>query len=341
MKSVLIVGSGKRVVEAALPVFLAAGDRFRIAGVFSRKAKRIESAGRSFDVRPLELLDQGALTAADAVYMVVAKDATPAVLKQLTRHDVSSVDLLIDTPVLRFKLLGHRALLERFRATWVTEDCARLPIFETVAAFRAQAGLGPLRRVTFDRSAYAYHGVAMGRELLGAGRVRSARRQPLDGSLARRTVRFRDGGELVIVEPRDYSVGRILLEAAEGTISDAPDHPFERRLAAVVEAGACTGFRIGDTVTALNAAERALMGEPGAGEGVTAWMEGMKRVGFLRLLGEYDDGRGAYGLERALEDTVVDYHLEKFGRYVANPLTSPHFSSSRLVMRWITRLAER
>ena len=70
-------------------------------------------------------------------------------------------------------------------------------------------------------------------------------------------------------------------------------------------------------------------------------MDGMKRVGFLRLLQDVDEGRGAYPLERAVEDTVVDYHLEKFGRYVTSPLTSPHFASWRLVMRWLTRYAER
>ena len=341
MKSVVIVGSGVRVVESALPVFLAAEDRFRIAGVFSRRARRIEVDGRPFDVAPLEQLGQGTLTAADALYMVVAKDAVPAVLKTLTRHDVSSLDLLIDTPVLRFKLLGHLGLLDRFRNAWVTEDCARLPFFDTVEAFVARASMGPLRRATLHRAAYAYHGVAMGRELLCAGRVSRARRLPLDESLARRSVRFRGGEELVVIEPRDYSVGRIQLDAARGTISDAPDHPFERRLAAIVEQGACTGFRIGDTTTELTRGERALMGSAGAGEGVTAWMEGMKRVGFLRLLHEYDGGRGAYPLDRAVEDTVVDYHLEKFGRYVANPLTSPHFATSRLVMWWLTRFAER
>ena len=72
---------------------------------------------------------------------------------------------------------------------------------------------------------------------------------------------------------------------------------------------------------------------------MTAWMEGMKRAGFLRLLLAIDAGQGAYPLAHALEDTVVDYHLERFTGYVSNPLTSPHFASARLVMRALTRLA--
>ena len=50
MKRVLIVGSGKRVVESALPVFLRAREQFQVAGVFSRTPKRIVAAGEEFEV---------------------------------------------------------------------------------------------------------------------------------------------------------------------------------------------------------------------------------------------------------------------------------------------------
>ena len=45
-RRLLIVCSGKRVREAALPVFDRASDQFELAGVFSRTPKRIESEGR-------------------------------------------------------------------------------------------------------------------------------------------------------------------------------------------------------------------------------------------------------------------------------------------------------
>jgi hypothetical protein len=337
MRRARIVGSGKRVLDAALPAFLRAADRFELAGIHSRTPKRIEAEGRSFDVAGLDELDDAALADTDVIYMVVAKDAVPAVLRGLTARDVSSVDLLIDTPVLRFKWMGHLGLLERFRRTWVTEDCATLPCYDAIEAFLAGRAL---ERVTFDRAAYAYHGLAMGRTLLRASRVRSAHRTPLDGSLARRSVRFVGGGELAIVEPRDYAVGRVELTGAFGTISDDPATPHHR-VAPVLSGGACTGFRVDDTTTELSAAERELMGSDGTEDRLTSWMEGMKRVGFLRLLQCYAEGRGAYPLDAALEDTVVDYHLEKFGRYVRNPFTSPHVPTSRLVMKALTRLAER
>jgi hypothetical protein len=337
MKTVRIVGSGKRVCDAALPAFLAAPDRFQLAGVYSRTPKQIDAAGQTFDVAALEELDAASLENTDVLYMVVAKDAVASVLKRLTAHDVSSVDLLIDTPVLRFKWMGHLGLLRPFRNTWVTEDCARLPFYDTVASF---LGGRTIERVVLERSAYAYHGIAMGRTLLGAGRVRSGRRVPRKGRVAERSVHFAGGGQLSIVEPRDYSEGRIRLSGDWGAIGDDPD-AAQTRLAPVLTGGACTGFSVGETSTELSDAERSLMGTGGDAERITSWMEGMKRVGFLRLLHEVDAGRGAYPLDAAVEDTVVDYHLEKFGRYVVNPFTSPHFPTTRLVMKLLTRMAER
>jgi hypothetical protein len=51
-------------------------------------------------------------------------------------------------------------------------------------------------------------------------------------------------------------------------------------------------------------------------------MQDMKRIGLLRLFRGIHEGRGAYPLLSGLDDMLVDYHLEKVGRYVANPMTS-------------------
>jgi hypothetical protein len=66
-------------------------------------------------------------------------------------------------------------------------------------------------------------------------------------------------------------------------------------------------------------------------------MEAMKRVGFLRLLRRIARGEGAYPIDSALEDMVVDYWLEKFGRYRATPLTRPDAPLGRALLRLLTR----
>jgi hypothetical protein len=109
-----------------------------------------------------------------------------------------------------------------------------------------------------------------------------------------------------------------------------------------VEDGECTGFRIGATETSLTADERALVRPkaPDAGHparSVTARMDDMKRAGFLRLLERIHSGEGAYPVDQALDDMAVDYHLEKLGRYVSNPLTSPRFASGRFLLGTVSR----
>jgi hypothetical protein len=67
-------------------------------------------------------------------------------------------------------------------------------------------------------------------------------------------------------------------------------------------------------------------------------MDDLKRVGFLRLLAAIRDGRGGYPVADAIDDMVVDYHLEKLGRYRDNPLTSPRYALGRLALSTLTRL---
>ena len=194
----------------------------------------------------------------------------------------------------------------------------------------------------FDRSAYAYHGLAMAKAVLGGGPIRSATRRKLEGGRRERCIRLANGNRARIVEPREYAKGRLSFTAAEGTVAD---HECEGRstvrLEPVVEADRCVAFRAGEVEERLDDVETSLMCGPGEGEGVTAWMDGMKRVGFLRLLRSIGEGHGAYPLAEALEDAVVDYHLEKLGRYRSTPLTNPRAPLARLSYKLITRLAGR
>jgi len=79
------------------------------------------------------------------------------------------------------------------------------------------------------------------------------------------------------------------------------------------------------------------MGAVPAGATVTSCMEAMKRVGFLRLLRALHAGRGAYPVADALDDMVVDYHLEKLGRYAANPFSSARSPLARGLLAAATR----
>jgi hypothetical protein len=64
----------------------------------------------------------------------------------------------------------------------------------------------------------------------------------------------------------------------------------------------------------------------------------MKRVGFLRLLREVAAGRAAWPLVEGLDDTVVDWQLERLGRALPWWLCGPRTAHGRLALRALTRL---
>jgi hypothetical protein len=333
-RSVVVIGSGKRVRDVALPAFLRLEQRFAIRQVWARTEKRLEAAGRGIDVAPFAKLASQDLQGANLVYLAVAKDAVPSVLRRLTELDVRGIDLLIDTPVVRFKHFRHAARCRAFQSASVAEDCVELPWIQTVLA-----AVGPLYRVELDRSAWAYHGVATAKALLASTAVRRARRRPLEHGAAERVLHLRGGGVARIVEPRDYSKGRIVCVGQGGTLSDRPAFG-EKSLPLEVElmGGAVSALRAGSTRLVLDADESDLTRGDPEDATLTARMEAMKRVGFLRLLRRLAEGRRGYAVEQALEDTVVDYALEKVGFYAGTPFTSPRSALGRGLLGLATSL---
>ena len=328
-RRIFIVGSGKRVCETALPV-LSAGTRWQLAGIASRRAKRISIGSADFDVTALDSLSAAQLDDVDLIYLVVAKHVVPNVLRRLAPLVTARCELLIETPVMLFKHLGHLDRLQAFRRVWVSEDCSTLPCWDPLRATDER-----FTRAHFDHSAYAYHGLAMARAVLGNARVRSARSDSIG-----RHVRFVNGSSFSTREPRDYRVGRMFVEGAGLPIADHDPGRDHRRLAPLGTSDELVGFRLDAAEHELTDTERAVVGAPGEGEGLFRWMDGMKRVGFLRLLEALADERPAYELDDALEDAVVDYWLHRLGRYHATPFTDPRRGGARICYRLLTKAAD-
>src|SRR5262249_676836 len=144
--------------------------------------------------------------------------------------------------VLRLKHLRHRVLLEGWGRAGVAEDTAFLPWYEPV-----RAAAGNVRRITFDRSAYAYHGLAQAKALAGSERVAHAKRARGKDGAARREIALEGGARVEVVEPRDYAVGRIVVEGTRGRITDRLEAGEKgTELVPLLEKGACGGFRCGE-----------------------------------------------------------------------------------------------
>ncbi len=336
-RGVWIVGAGARIKDAFLPVFRALEDEFEVRGLLARSARTLETPARSYPVRTLTSLKQSDLKSGDLIVIAVSKQSVPDVLEQLTKLDVSEVDLLIDTPVVRFRLFHHWKRTLQFRAAWVAEDCADLPWIET-AKRAVDAGLvGTLQEIRFEHSAYAYHAIATAKELSGQSRVRSGRRAKIGDGFVR-TLRFADGVSASQSEPCRYGDGSVQLVGSAGVITDVADVAETLHLHARLDGERVIGFRVGEVETALTEAESSLSeGDPQAAS-VIARQSAMKRVGLFRILTRIANGHSAYSIHDGLDDMVVDYHLEKFGRYRANPFTSFDSPIARMLFGLLTRI---
>ncbi len=329
---VLIVGAGKRVQTAAVPAFHRAKDLYSIRHLVGRESRDETFDGETYPVRALKDLGSSDLEGIGLVFVCVAKESIPSVLKQLAALEPKNASLLIDTPVLRFKHLRHARYLKAFRSASVAEDCSTLPWLDAVRASVAAGDIGEVRSVVFSQSAWAYHGVAMAKTLLGSTRVKSGRRRKHGGEFASRRLVI-GGKEALFLEPRDYDNGRIALVGTKGSICDYDlTSQGALRLESIIESGACLGFRVGTHETRMDDAEASLMQGVREGASATALMEAAKPVGFLRLLRALHNGEPGYPLAEGIDDMMIDYHLEKFGHYAANPLTS----SRAPLGRWLT-----
>jgi hypothetical protein len=186
--------------------------------------------------------------------------------------------------------------------------------------------------VLFDRSAWRYHGLAMAKALLGSREIRVARRTAIRGG-ARVELTLANGATATILEPRDYRAGHVRLAGPVGVATDAL-HADEAaaRLRPVEQGGECSGFACGAAFAPLDPAERWLFGPLREGATVTAHTEDCKRVGLLRLLRQLAAGHVAYELDDGLEDSLVDWLLEKRGRWKPGLLSV----KSRAGMRFLS-----
>lgn len=331
---VLVIGSGKRVRETALPALLRAQEHFEIAGVCAKSAKDLRVDGNDFRVEAFADFDAARMAGVDMVYVAVGKAATPQVLQRLIALGAARCDLLIDTPVLVFKHFRHVPLLARFRNAWVAEDCAYLPWIPLVHGVLESGMIGKLRSARFEHSAYAYHAHATLKALKPGCTLLKARTLRLQAGISERRFLFSQQWSASVLDPRDYSRGRFLIQGEKGALADAG----EGLRLELLDGGV---LRAGDLEHRMDQNELSLLGAGCRGLTLTAAQESMKKVGFLRMLREIAAGRGAYPLADGLDDMVADYWLEKTRRYWATPLSSVRSPLARGLYRAVSTVAGR
>ncbi len=338
-KNVLIIGSGKRVQQTALPAFYSLADQFCLSQVVSRSIKTIKYGNHEISTHKLNTVSAGSLAEVDLIYLAVSTYAVGQVLTTLNRFDISKIELLIDTPVFPFTHLGHFKLFKDFRNVSVAEDCIELPWLDVIEKVVTEGVIGDLRQAIFFQSALKYHAVATLKKLLGSHSVKYARQQMLSRNLEVRYFRLSNRKRAWTYEPRDYSSGRMLFVGVDGSVTDFDYNVAGNHVLKMIEKnGQCAGFRIGHIESYLDSVEKSLLDDLQPNQSVTSKTHDLKKIGFVRLLRKIATGKGAYPLHEALDDMVIDHCLNKYGRYHKNLLTNVRSVVGRTALRVLEKV---
>lgn len=291
----LVIGAGKRVVQDVLPVLESMGNRVELRGVYSSTPKRIELERTQLITSGAADLNPDDFDEINGIYVCVPPDQVHSVLRRITRFDVSQIDLVVDTPI-----DSNLHEFRLFRSVTVAEDSGFLP---WLPLFRkALSGEGGASQVVFYRSAYAYHAVSLFRALVSEGVASSDSARLSRWSFG--PFKFVELGDtrLVMIEPRSYSKGSILVRSRSGRTFSSHRRFGATPLTLRIRDNFCIGFELGDCASELTAEESKLVGNVLETDTVVSKMLKFKRVGLRHLMERVVEGAATYSVDSAIND---------------------------------------
>jgi predicted dehydrogenase len=230
-KRVLVLGASKRVQGAILPALWCLGEGIEIAGVLARSVRPLSLFGDRLRISTLDSLEAIDFRGIDLVMLAVSQRAVAGVLADLSRFPVDRVVLMLDTPVLPLRRIDALRHLRRFRRALVSEDTIALPPFVLARRLIEEGRIGRLKTIHFFHNGYKHHALASLRFLSGGATIRriASRRYPKGRTV--KEIRFGNGTEAVLFEPRDYEDCKFLIEGERGAIADFDFRPEVSRVA--------------------------------------------------------------------------------------------------------------
>ena len=285
--NIIIIGAGKRISLDVLPALESLHDSFVIKGLYSRHFTAMFGSDRQYDVLPLNKLSEGELRGVRFICSAVPPRSVTQVLKDLPSID-KDTELIIDTPVVLPRSV--RQMLGRFKRVHIAEDSIFLPWISVVKQ------LPQIRKIDCVQSVYRYHGVALLKTMTSHS-IRYGWRWGNRLWLRAGMTRVR------IIEPRDYSVGKLFINGEEVEI--------------LRDGNKCTGFRLGDVHEKISKTESQLVGFIEEGDTIISRMGELKRVGLRRFLMAVSRGDKTWELSDGLNDVRVDSFIHRLRLYLS------------------------
>lgn len=219
-KNVLVVGGGVRVQKYILPALYCLKKQFRLLGIYSKTSKILRSSRTFGEIHILTSLTSIDFRQIDLIIIAVTTENVPHVLYLLSAYETSHIILFIDTPVFEIKHLWAVRYFYRFSQVLVSEDYVSSPMVFACKYLMKKNYINRIKHIYLFHSGYEYHALAFLKSLLSFNYVVSISIKKITLNFREIQILFPSSITSTVLEPRDYSVGRLLVIGEKGFISD-------------------------------------------------------------------------------------------------------------------------
>ena len=284
---IVIIGAGGRVRSDVVPTLESLSNTFSIVGVFARRSGSIFGSIKDYDVQSIDNLSSTTLKDVRFLYISVPRDSVLDVLRSLPEVD-GGKELVIDTPIFSKNILVL-AYSKGFSRVHIAEDMIFLPWIRPVLSS------GQIREVRAIHSLYRYHAIALFK-VLARGSVRW-------GLRIKNKLYLRVGGmKALLVEPRDYTHGKLLINGHEVKI--------------IRNNNMCTGFAFLGEREEIQKEESHLIGPIDEHDTVVTLMSELKRVGLRRFFQSLKESEDTWSVNDGVNDAKVDSIIHRYLFYL-------------------------
>lgn len=219
-KKVLLIGSGRRAQGAILPALYCLKDELELIGVYSRTVEELRLFGGRWELKTTTNLSDFNFSEIDLIIVAITLESVPEVIGKLCAYQVSHIVLMLDTPVLPHTRLGTLRKFKNFKRVLASEDNIALPLYRLARKLIDEGRIGKVKKISFFHSGETYHALAALRMMTRASCIRAIKSVDLKTGKGKREITLADNMKATIYEPRDYRIGKFLIEGEKGKISD-------------------------------------------------------------------------------------------------------------------------
>ena len=291
-RPIMMIGSGRRFNNDILPVLELLENKYYINKIFSRRDNIIFSKNKhkiktkTYSVSNIDKLNKKNISNTKYIYISVPHKRVEGILEKLSQYDCSNIELIVDTPVIK-KFKEYFI----FKKVHIAEDSVFLPWIDLLKNQK-------IKSIYFDKSVYGFHGISLIKKI-----NKNQKQSHIYGFrfLNKSFLNFKNSKMKVkILEPRDYSKGKIFI--------DGEEYPIK-----LFNSNNKIILKFKEKEVSLNEAEKSLFGElkEGNQDTIINRMHDLKRVGLYRLLNSIYDTGNSWSLDDGINDYKIDRDLHR------------------------------